>query len=155
LSSQASAVQRALAKMVNSHASHTKCRVINNVQCGSTLCHRRRKCMLSCCLVLPCMLAVKQIPKVFSLLFSCLAWQSQNVQSISIHALQKRQGAQWGRERGGGGRKGTGILCTPIDHHTWGVKFWNHSDSSVLSICNDVGHILLVIDVSCRECTVC
>jgi len=110
---------------------------------------------LSCCPVLPCMLAVKKIPKVFSLLFSCLAWQTQNVQSVSIHALQKRQGAQWGRERGGGGRKGTGILCTPIDHHTWGVKFWNHSDSSVLSICNDVGHILLVIDVSCRECTVC
>ena len=59
---------------------------------------------------------------------------------------------EWG---GGGKVNDRHSVYIDTDHHTWSVKLWNDSDSSVLGICNDIGHILLVIDMLCRECTVC
>ena len=102
------------------------------------------------------LVAVKKVPEMFLPVVFLPGLLNPNCLTPVDAHIAKTLWAFVGKKRvGRGGGQETDMLCTPIDNHTWSVKLWNDSDSSVLSMCNDIGHILLVINVPCRECTMC
>ncbi len=87
--------------MVTSHASHTKCRVINvDLHFGANA-HAE----VSCCPVLPCMLAVKRSQSFLAWLVSSTN-ESDPSQSCIVQILSRarRKGGGRGGMPGGGGR---------------------------------------------------